>query len=147
MLDHFDPDKENYISTLYSAHASYRLYYHLIWGTKYRRPVLIEKVDSLLIQIVTITCEKEGYRLLGIHVEPEHVHMLISLRPTHSIANIVNRIKGVTSRALRSEFPELLSLVDENSLWADGYCAHTVGEANVAQIKAYLDKQKVHHHG
>ena len=147
MPDHFDPDKENYVSTLHSPHASYRLYYHLVWGTKHRKPALREEVGSWLIQVVTATCEKEGCQLLGIHVEAEHVHILIGLRPTHNVANVVNRIKGATSRALRSEFPELLWMVDKKSLWADGYYAHTVGDANVAQIKAYLDRQKVHHHG
>ena len=146
MLEHFDPDKGNYISTLYSAHASYRLYYHLVWGTNHRKPVLIEEIGSSLIQVVTTICGEDGYHLLGIHVEPEHVHILISLRPSQSVANTVNKIKGATSRVLRSQFPELSSMVDEKSLWTDGYCAHTVGEANVAQIKAYLDKQKIHHH-
>ena len=147
MSDHFDPDKENYVATLHSQHASYRLYYHLVWGTKYRRAALKEEINSQLIQIISITCEKEGYHLLGIHVEPEHVHVLISLHPTNNVANTVNKIKGATSRVLRSEFPELLWMVDEKSLWANGYCAHTVGDANVAQIKAYLDRQREHHHG
>ena len=146
MLEHFDPDAENYISTLHSPHASYRLYYHLVWGTKYRKAALREEIGSRLVQMITMTCKKEGYKLLGIHVEPEHVHILISLNPTHNVANIVSRIKGATSRALRLEFPEL-SMVDEKSLWANGYYAHTVGDANVAQIKAYLDRQKEHHHG
>lgn len=147
MPDHFDPDRENYVSTLHSPHSSYRLYYHLVWGTKHRKPALIEGISSRLIQVVTATCEKEGCQLLGIHVEPEHVHALISLRPTHNVADIVNRIKGTSARTLRLEFPELSWMVDEKSLWTNGYCAHTVGDANVAQIKAYLDKQKVHHHG
>jgi putative transposase len=147
MSDYFDPDKENYVSTLHSPHASYRLYYHLVWGTKHRKPALREEIGSRLIEVVTATCEKEGCQLLGIHVEPEHVHALIGLRPTHNVADVANRIKGTTARALRLEFPVLSSVVDEGSLWADGYCAHTVGDANVAQIKAYLDKQKVHHHG
>jgi len=147
MSDHFDPDSENYTSMLHSSHASYRLYYHLIWGTKHRKPALREGIGSRLIQVVTATCEKEGGQLLGIHVEPEHVHTLIGLRPTHNVANIVNRIKGATSRVLRLESPELSWMVNEKSLWADGYCAHTVGDANVAQIKAYLDKQRMHYHG
>ena len=72
---------------------------------------------------------------------------MISLRPVHNVAGIVNKIKGATSRVLRLEFPELSSIVDEKSLWANGYYAGTVGNANVAQIKAYLDKQRDHHHG
>jgi len=147
MSEYFDPDKENYVSTMHSAHASYRLYYHLVWGTKYRRTVLKEEVSSRLIQIVTSTSEKEGYHLLGMHVEPEHIHILISLSPVQNVANTVNRIKGVTSGVLRLEFPELSWMVDEKSLWAHGYCARTVGDANVAKIKAYLDKQREHHHG
>ena len=147
MSDYFDPDKENYVSTMRSPHASYRLYYHVVWGTKHRKAALTEEISSRLVQIVAMTCDKEGYQLLGIHVEPEHVHTLISLHPTHNVANTVNKIKGVTSRELRLEFPELSLAVDEKSLWANGYYAHTVGDANVAQIKAYLDRQKEHHHG
>jgi len=109
--------------------------------------VLKEEIGSRLIQVVTAISEKEGYQLLGMHVELEHVHILISLSPIQNVANIVNRIKGVTSRVLRLEFPELSWMVDAKSLWAHGYCARTVGDANVAQIKAYLDRQREHHHG
>jgi len=146
MSEYFDPDKENYISTLRSSNASYRLYYHLVWGTKNRKAILNKEIGSRLIQIVAEICETEKCQLLGIHIEPEHVHVLISLRPDNNVASMVKGIKGKTSRMLRLEFPELLRIVDEKSLWADGYFACTVGDANVAQIKVYLDKQRDHHH-
>lgn len=135
------------MSNIHSSHASYRLYYHVVWGTKHRKPALTQEIANRMVQIINDICNKYNYHVLGFHAEPEHVHILISLQPQYSVSEVINKIKGTSSKILRVEFPLLLTDVDNKSLWADGYCAHTVGDVNTSQIKSYLDKQKEHHHG
>ncbi len=67
--------------------------------------------------------------------------MLIQIKPSESIASVMHKIKGVSSRLLRSEFPELEEFLWGDSFWCDGYFAVTVGEVEEAVVKRYISSQ------
>ncbi len=126
------------------AHAAYVLHYHLVWGVKARHRLLEGPVAAALCESMAATAQAIGVTLLALHVEPEHVHLLVSLRPDMAVATVVGRLKGASSRHLREAYPSLRD-VDATSCWSDGYFARTVGDITTAQAKAYLDRQREHH--
>ena len=72
----------------------------------------------------------------------DHVHMLVQIKPSRSVSEVVQILKGGTSRKIREEYPELEEFLWGDSLWADGYFAETVGIAQEDMIKRYIQEQR-----
>ena len=69
------------------------------------------------------------------------MHVIIQTNPSDSVAEVVQRLKGGTSRMIRKEFPELQEFLWGESLWADGYFAETVGKVDEEIVKRYIKQQ------
>jgi putative transposase len=69
------------------------------------------------------------------------VHIMIQIKPSESIAEVVQILKGGTSRVIRKEYPELEEFLWGDSFWADGYFAETVGKVDEQVIKKYIREQ------
>lgn len=76
---------------------------------------------------------------MAIECEKDHTHMFLHAPPALSPANIMARIKGVTSKKLREEFPHLQHLP---SLWTRSYFVSTAGNVSSETIKRYVEQQK-----
>ena len=143
MRYYFDPDKADYFKIDHGAGTSYLLHYHIVLTTKYRMPFFQkDRIVDQLLQIILSTCEERNYKLLGLQIRPNHLHVLLALPTDADIATAVKMLKGRSSRLLRKEFPELCEV---RALWSRGYFARSLGKMNAAQIKAYLDRQDEHH--
>ena len=75
-------------------------------------------------------------------MQPDHVHMIIQLKPRESVLQVVQLLKGGTSLVLRNEFPELEEFLWGDSFWADGYFAETVGTVNEEVVRKYIRNQR-----
>src|SRR5215469_783452 len=95
------------------------------WCPKYRRKVLVGDVEQRLEHILYATAQQYGVLIETMEVRPDHVHLFVSSDPTRCVAEIVNRLKGASSRILRGEFPHLKSRLP--TLWSRSYYAGTVG--------------------
>ncbi|MDB5075157.1 MAG: transposase IS200-family protein [Chloroflexi bacterium] len=144
MTGHAEPDHRAYLERSLGAHAAYTLHYHLVWSVKARHRVLLSPVATALRADLLRTADSIGVTILALHVEPERVHLLVSLRPDIALATVVGRMKGASARRLRETFPSVRA-VDERACWSNGYFARTLGDITIAQAKAYLDRQREHH--
>ena len=75
-------------------------------------------------------------------IQSDHVHVMIQIQARNSIAEVVQMLKGGTSRVIRKEFPELEEFLWGDSFWADGYFAETVGHVDEEVIKKYIREQQ-----
>ena len=78
--------------------------------------------------------------ILEMEVMLDYVHLLVEVDPQFGIHKVVKRFKGITSRYLRQEFPELKSRLP--SLWTNSYFVSTVGGAPLETVKMYIQNQK-----
>ena len=90
-----------------SSHSIFRLQVHLCWITKYRYKVLKNEIAIRTKELIRRICIEENVEIISGVVALDHVHILISLDPSTSVAKIIKYIKGKTSRKLQIEFPEL----------------------------------------
>jgi|SRR5580700_3028802 putative transposase len=74
--------------------------------------------------------------------EAEHVHLLIHYPPKHSVSALVNSLKGVSSRLLRIERPDMEKRYWNNVLWSPSYFAASCGGAPLNIIKQYIEQEK-----
>ncbi len=123
-----------------NAGAVFALKYHIVWCPKYRRPVLTAEVENRLRQLLAEKAAELDMTIHALEVMPDHVHLFVEADPTLSVAEIVNRFKGYTSRVLRQEFTMLRSRLP--TLWSRSYYCGTVGAVSEATVKRYIANQK-----
>ncbi len=123
-----------------NAGAVFSLKHHIVWCPKYRRSVLTPPVDGRLKELLAEIAAEHGMTIHAVEVMPDHVHLFVESDPTLCVAEIVNRLKGRTSRVLRQEFPALRSRLP--TLWSRSYFAATVGAVSEATIRRYIEAQK-----
>lgn len=120
--------------------AVFSLKYHIVWCPKYRRPVLEGAIEKRLREVLEDVRAEHVWTIHALEVMPDHVHLFIESDPIYSVAEIVNRLKGASSRILRSEFPALRSRLP--TLWSRSYYAGTVGAVSDAVVRRYIESQK-----
>jgi putative transposase len=126
-----------------TAHSVYALKYHIVWITKYRKPVLHGQVALRLRELVRQTCATLDVYIESGHISKEHVHLLLSAPPTLAVSELVQRLKGRTSRRLLDEFNELRRQFWGRHLWARGYFAASTGNVTDEIIKQYIASQEI----
>jgi Transposase and inactivated derivatives len=89
--------------------------------------------------MVKFICEEMEIEIIAIECDKDHTHMFLNCLPILSPVDIMQKIKGVTSRAIRDEFPELNKMP---SLWTRSYFVSTAGNVSSETIKKYVQNQK-----
>lgn len=112
--------------------------YHFIWIPKRRKRILNGKIKDKLEELIHYKSKELGCKVISLEIMPDHVHLFIKGNPKLSPNYIIGQIKGLTSRILRIEFPELLKLP---SLWTRSYWVSTAGNVSQAVIKKYIENQ------
>lgn len=120
------------------SHAKYRLMYHLAWLPKYRKRVLGGAVKHRLTELFFECAEINGWKIVELNIQQDHVHIVLQLKQTVSVSEAVQRFKGGTSKVMRSEFPELKEFLWGKSFWSEGYFAEAVGCIAENVIKEYV---------
>lgn len=114
--------------------------YHFVFCPRYRRKIFnIANVEERFKHMVKYICEEMEIEIIAIECDQDHVHMFLNCLPTVSPSDIMQKIKGVTSRVLRDEFPELKKMP---SLWTRSYFVSTAGNVCSETIKNYVENQK-----
>ena len=123
-----------------NAGAVYSLKYHLVWCPKYRRAVLVERIEQRLRSLLQEIATELEVTIRALEIMPDRVHLFIEADPTLCIAELVNRFKGRTSHDLRAEFASLRSRLP--TLWSRSYYAGSCGAVTEASIRRYIESQK-----
>ena len=92
---------QNYRKT---SHSVYDIKYHVVWITKYRKPVLNKDVGRRLRELIRQVCESMDIKIIKGHVSRDHVHIMVSVPPYISVSEMMRRIKGRTSRKILDEY-------------------------------------------
>jgi putative transposase len=125
--------------------AAYQLHYHLWSQTRRNHPIFTGDVAITLENAARAVCNHADYHLLGHQWQPTRLELLLSLKPTDAISQVVARIKANVAALMFAEHPELENLIGRRNLWAASYKVESVGKAATAAIKAYVDSQRAHH--
>jgi putative transposase len=117
-----------------------RCYYHVVWATRNRQPIISAPVEKVILEAVRDQCLSKGFELLAINGTDDHVHVALTIPPSYSVADAVARLKGVSSRRVNAAFPDAIRFE-----WQKGYGVHTFGERAMPQLLNYIANQKKHH--
>lgn len=124
-------------------HVKYALQAHLVFIPKYRKSVISPKVFELLQKAWHRVCTGFECELKESGWEQDHVHLLVSYPPKVALARLVNSLKGVSARSVRSEnLPEVDGKLWGRHFWSPSYCAVSCGGAPLKIVKRYIEQQK-----
>jgi putative transposase len=119
-------------------HRVHLIIYHLIWCPRRRKSVLVGAVAARCRELLEGKCTEQGWEILALAIQPDHIHLFVRVWPRDSAADVVKACKGITSFHLRREFPQLLKLP---SMWTRSYFASTAGNVSQQTIQRYIDAQ------
>lgn len=123
-------------------HCVFDMHVHLVFVTKYRHKVFKDRHLDRLERIFRDVCESFDCRLEEFNGETDHVHLLVSFPPTVEVSRLVNSLKGVSSRYMRRDYPELAQHYwRAKRLWSGSYYAGTAGGAPLDTLRRYIENQ------
>lgn len=123
------------------GHTKHKIQCHLVWIPKYRKRVLRGKIAIHLKQLLYEACKINRWWISELSIQVDHVHMIIQIKASESVAEVVQILKGGTSRVIRKEFPGLEEFLWGGSFWADGYFAESIGTVNEEVVRKYIREQ------
>ena len=113
---------------------------HLVWATKRRRPMLPPGFDATLFAIFGDNARGAGCVLRVAGCASDHVHVVVRLAPTTALAELVQKLKGASSRDINGH-----ALLPDRLSWQDGYWAESLAPADFDPLARYIRSQRDHH--
>ena len=122
------------------------MHVHLVFVTKYRREVFTKEILDDLRPMLASVCKDFESELVAFDGEDDHVHLLANYLPKVSVSNLVNSLKGVSSRMIRKKnYPSIRKKLWGGALWSPSYFAGSCGGAPIAVIRQYIKQQQTPH--
>ncbi|XXG31486.1 MAG: IS200/IS605 family transposase [Ferrovum myxofaciens] len=126
----------------HGRHCVFKMHVHLVFVAKYRRKVFDGDAIDRMRRMFGKVCEDMEASLVEMDGEDNHVHLLVEYPPKLAVSVLVNSLKGVSSRLLRKERPDLKKRYWKNVLWSPSYFASSCGGAPIGIIKQYIEQQQ-----
>lgn len=124
-------------------HCVYKITYHLVLVTKYRRKCFTKEILDRLQEICKDICEKWDIGLIEFGGEQDHIHLLLDFHPSAQPSKFVNNLKTVSSRLIRRDFSDhLANFYWKPVMWTRAYCLLSAGGAPIEVIKQYIENQE-----
>ena len=117
-----------------------QLFYHLVWATKARQPLLTKDTEPILHNLVRSKAIALGAYVYALDGVADHVHMVASIPPAISIAELVGQVKGASSATFNKS-----GFARGRFYWQDEYGAFTFDRKRLPNFVAYVENQKEHH--
>ena len=122
------------------AHTFSQLLYHLVFSTQYRAGLISPGFQEELHPYLGGIVRNEGGSLVAIGGMPDHVHLLVRLKPTIRLPDLLRSVKANSSRWAH-ERPDL----PRGFAWQEGYGAFTVSQSSAPAVSRYILNQELHH--
>ncbi len=129
---------------IHKSHNVRVLLYHLVSSAKYRRVVLTDSVDKVLVEVCNGISDRYEIHFLEIGTDKNHVHFLIQSVPSYSVTKIVTTVKSLIAREVFRRCPEVKKQLWGGEFWGKGYFVNTVGQHGTEQMIAkYVKNQGI----
>ena len=125
----------------HGTHSVFSIHLHLVWITKYRKPVLVGDVALKAREILRQICASESVDIIRGHVSRDHIHLFVSIPPQVAISRLVQKLKGKSSHKLLHTYPSLRRQYWGRHFWARGYFCCSSGNVTDEVIKQYIERQ------
>ena len=124
------------------SHTLYECKYHIVFCPKYRFRIFKADIANTTEQLIQELCRrKEDVEVLELNVQPDHIHLVISIAPKYAISEFMGYLKGKLALRLFHQYEQLGKRFWGRRLWATGYCVSTVG-LDEEKVRKYVQWQE-----
>ena len=124
------------------SHSIYECKYHVVFCPKYRYRILKGDIAEYTKQQIYQLCrQKDKVEVLELNVQPDHVHLIVSIPPKYAVSSVMGFLKGKLSLRLFQRYERLSHQYWGRRLWSRGYCVSTIG-LNEDKIRKYVQWQE-----
>lgn len=129
------------------SHAKFKMRYHIIFSTKYRRNFLKGQISDDVKRYMEIASKGQDWKIEIQEIDPlkpNHIHLLISSTPFIRPKDIVNRLKQYSTYHIWQEHNQEMAAIywsKKHYLWTKGFFLSTIGDACTATIMNYIQSQ------
>ncbi len=120
--------------------AFWKLYYHLVWGTKNKQPFIVPEIEHRLYSFLVARAAEMDVFVYQVNGWLDHIHLVLAIPPKHAVSYVVKILKGSSSHYINDH-----GLLDKHFVWQRGYGALSLGEKQRPFAEAYVINQKQHH--
>jgi putative transposase len=128
------------------SHSIYECKYHIVFCPKYRYRVFKDEIAAYTQEQLYALCrQKEGVDALELNIQPDHVHLVLSIPPKYAVSNLIGYLRGKLALRLFNRYEQLGKRFWGRHLWSRGYCVSTIGldEDRIRQyVKWQEDREK-----
>ena len=128
------------VEIVFSRNCVYQFAYHVVWCPKYRHKVLIGPIALAVGCMIDQICLQYQWPIITKEIQPDHIHLFLTIPPAISVASAIKILKGTTARKLFQQFPELKQKLWDGHLWSPSYYAGTAGNVSAETIKKYIER-------
>jgi putative transposase len=122
------------------ANTFTQMYFHVVFAVKGRANLIRPQRKEELYKFITGIVTAKGQKLLAINGMPDHVHLLVGMKPDMALSDLVRDVKANSSRFIREQ-----GWVKGAFEWQQGFGAFTLGHSQLSQIIPYIRNQEEHH--
>lgn len=135
--------KNIYTNFKSTSSCRYLIQIHLIFVVKYRKKLLNDLIKDDMLQKIFDISKKYKFEIKTMNSEIDHLHMLISMKPSVSVSQIVRVLKQESTIYIWNKYRKELKKIfwKENTFWSDGYFVASIGNANEETIQKYIENQ------
>lgn len=122
------------------ANTYTQIHIHFVFAVKFRHGIIQSKWKEDLYKYIAGIIQNNNHKLLAINGIPDHIHILIGLRPAQSISDLMKEVKQSSSKWINDN-----KLTDGHFEWQEGYGAFSYGKSQISQVINYIQNQELHH--
>ncbi|MEA5426610.1 IS200/IS605 family transposase [Arcicella lustrica] len=122
------------------ANTYTQIHLHIIFAVKYRESIIRDSWKDELYRYITGIVQSNKHKMIAINGMPDHIHLLIGMRPTQSISELLQDIKGNSSKWINEK-----KFIKSRFEWQEGYGAFSYGKSQLKNVITYIENQEEHH--
>lgn len=124
-------------------HSKFLIKLHFVFAVKYRKKLLVGKLNDDMLQIIFELCKEKGYIIDAMQSDIDHLHVLVDIEPKVSALEVAHQIKQISTFRIYKKHKDFLKkhFWKENTFFSDGYFVCSTGDASTDTIQKYIDEQ------
>lgn len=122
------------------ANTFTQIHIHFVFAVKFRDGIIQSKWKEDLYKYMSGIIQNNNHKLLAINGMPDHIHILIGLRPSQSISDLMKEVKQSSSKWINQN-----KLTNGHFEWQEGYGAFSYSKSQINQVVSYIQNQELHH--
>ncbi|MGE5357333.1 MAG: IS200/IS605 family transposase [Deltaproteobacteria bacterium] len=122
------------------ANTYTQLHIHFVFAVKYRKQIIMNSWKDELYKYITGIIQNNKHKLIIINGMPDHIHILVGLRPDQSISDLMKDVKQFSSKWVNN-----CKFFDGKFEWQEGYGAFSYSKSNLKNVIKYIENQEKHH--